>query len=90
VIATTLLMPTFYTITFFYLIQHQMYKISHIQNTSSYPGNAAPTIVIAVGDDGWEEAYKNWIEGKPPTSSPEWKKGIFAGYTIQRTIADDQ
>lgn len=37
-----------------------------------------PTIMIQQGDLGWEEAYQNWLNGKNPTDSPEWKKGVFA------------
>jgi len=37
-----------------------------------------PTIKITKDDSGWEEAFKNWLEGKPPTDSQEWKKGIVA------------
>jgi len=41
------------------------------------PFDNKPTIVITEDDSNWEEAHANWIVGKPPTNSPEWKKGVF-------------
>lgn len=55
-----------------------MYVIVALQNSSSFPGNPAPTIKISVGDDGWENAYHNWKSGLNPTDSVEWKKGVWA------------
>jgi hypothetical protein len=52
--------------------------ITVLQNASNFPGNPIPTIVIKKGDDEWEQAYKNWLIGKNPTDSEEWKKGVFA------------
>lgn len=40
-------------------------------------GLEPPTIVIKKGDPEWEEAYGNWLAQKDPTSSKEWKKGVF-------------
>jgi len=37
-----------------------------------------PTIWMVKGDDGWDEAVENWKQGKNPTSSKEWKKGVIA------------
>ena len=54
------------------------YQIVAIQNSSDWPGNPPHTIVIKRGDDGWEQAYKNWLAGKHPTNSEEWKKGVCA------------
>jgi hypothetical protein len=54
------------------------YKITGLQNTSPYHGNPSPTIIISEGEEGWEEAYKNWLSGKSPTNSKEWKKGVVA------------
>ncbi len=34
------------------------------------------TICITKGDPEWDEAYANWIKGKNPTDSKEWKKGV--------------
>ena len=45
-------------------------------------GCEAPTIVIQKGDLEWEEAYANWLDGKNPTASKEWKKGIYASCQI--------
>jgi hypothetical protein len=39
-----------------------------------------PTIEITIDDPDWEEAYDNWIQGKPPTDSKEWKKGVIAHF----------
>jgi len=67
------------------------YKIVAIQNSPARPewfkdewvgGDydiwENPTIVIKIGDPEWESAYSNWLDQKPPTSSPEWKKGVVA------------
>jgi len=53
------------------------YKIVKLQNKSNWD-KEKPTICISIDDPEWEEAYKNWQEGKNPTNSPEWKKGIVA------------
>ncbi len=37
-----------------------------------------PTIVICVGDEEWDEAYKRWLDGKAPTDDPRWKCGVVA------------
>ena len=42
--------------------------------------NIKVTIVIFEGTPSWHDAYKNWLAGKPPTDSPEWKKGVVLGY----------
>lgn len=35
------------------------------------------TIVVTENDPEWPEAYANWLSNKkPPTSSPEWLKGV--------------
>ena len=52
-----------------------MYQISGLTNASQFPGNQPATITIELGDDSWEEAYQNWLQGYTPTASPEWKKG---------------
>jgi hypothetical protein len=36
-----------------------------------------PTIIIYQGDVDWNDAYANWLAGKNPTDSPEWKKGVY-------------
>jgi hypothetical protein len=54
------------------------YKIIKLQNASDYPGNPTPTVEISILDDGWDVAYSNWLSGKNPTESKEWKKGVFA------------
>ena len=37
------------------------------------------TIVIQASDPEWSEAYERWLLNKPPTDSPEWKKGVYLG-----------
>lgn len=54
------------------------YKITKLQNASSYPNNPLPSIIIKEGDNGWPEALQNYLKGNSPTSSSEWKKGCFA------------
>lgn len=54
--------------------------ISKLSNASAFPGNPDPTIVIKKGDPEWDEAYQNWISGKNPTNSVEWKKGVFGSF----------
>lgn len=54
------------------------YQIVKLQNTSGSPGNEMPTIVIEIDDKEWDQAYANWLSGKNPTNSKEWKRGIFA------------
>lgn len=51
-------------------------KIKSLQNKSDWD-EEKPTIIIKPTDPEWEEAYQNWINGKNPTSSPEWKKGVI-------------
>jgi hypothetical protein len=45
-----------------------------LQNT---PLSGQPTICITSTDDGWDKAYKQWLQGKNPTDSKEWSKGVF-------------
>lgn len=54
------------------------YLVVALQNASCFPGNDLPTLRITSLDAGWKEAYQNWLKGKNPTSSVEWKKGVFA------------
>lgn len=54
------------------------YQIVKLQNTSDWDTTQKPTITITNKDDGWGIAYPNWLDGKNPTDSKEWKKGIFA------------
>jgi hypothetical protein len=55
------------------------YQVIKFQNV---PKGDIPTICIEKGSPIWELAYKNWISGKDPTDSKEWKKGIFALTTL--------
>jgi hypothetical protein len=55
-----------------------MYKICQLQNSSNYPKNLAPTIIITEKDDNWQQALSNYLSGKTPTDNLEWKKGVFA------------
>ena len=49
------------------------YKVVKFQNTRN-----EPTVSIDVNDPGWKNAYESWIDGKNPTNSKEWKKGVIA------------
>ena len=53
---------------------YQIYKFS---NASDW-GGETPTVSIQEGDEGWAEAYAEWLKGKNPTNSLEWKKGVIA------------
>jgi hypothetical protein len=53
------------------------YEVIGLQNTSNYSGEV-PTIHIGKESPSWDEAYENWCQGKPPTDSQEWKKGVIA------------
>jgi hypothetical protein len=44
------------------------------------PWDHPSTIRIEEGSPEWDEAYRNWMNGKNPTASPEWKTGVFFGY----------
>jgi len=61
-----------------------MNKITKLQNYSGFPNNLSPTVVVTTEDPEWENAYKNWIAGKNPTDSIEWKKGVFAIFVDTR------
>lgn len=37
-----------------------------------------PTISVSCEDPYWDEAVTNWLNGKSPTDSKEWKCGCFA------------
>jgi hypothetical protein len=54
------------------------YKITTLANSSNFPGNPEPTVKIVIGQKGWEQALENWKQGKAPTVSSDWKKGVFA------------
>ncbi len=53
---------------------------SSLQNSSDWD-EQKPTIKIANSDPQWTDAYNNWKNGKNPTDSKEWKKGIFLTFT---------
>ncbi len=55
--------------------------VVRIQNTSDWD-EVTPTISVQKGDPNWDESYKNWLDGKNPTNSSEWKKGIFGCFTL--------
>ena len=48
--------------------------IKVIQNTSR---GENPSIRATSLDSDWVQAYENWIVGRNPTPSSEWKKGVF-------------
>ena len=54
-----------------------------LQNTSDWEQDK-PTIVIEKDSPEWEESYKNWLQGKNPTISKEWEKGVIM--TFQKVI----
>lgn len=60
------------------------YKINYISNTSTWSGEN-PTIEVKETDPNWNETYENWKQGKNPTDSKEWKKGVFA---TERKLTD--
>lgn len=51
--------------------------VYQLQNCSGY-SSSIPTIIINKKDNNWVTAYKNWLSGKNPTESKEWKNGCFA------------
>ena len=54
------------------------HRRSVLQNASICdPKALAPTIRIVREDVNWNDAYANWLAGKNPTDSPEWKKGVY-------------
>lgn len=53
------------------------YEIIILQNKSGWD-KEEPTICISKGEPGWDEAIAAWRKGKFPTSSKEWKQGVFA------------
>jgi hypothetical protein len=65
------------------------YEVFKLQNSSSFPGNPEPTVVIEKGSDEWEEAYAHWINGENPTDSKEWKKGVIAVCQEKTVLAVD-
>lgn len=50
-----------------------------LQNASicDYKHPISPTIRIVQGESTWDLAYTNWLAGKNPTDSLEWKKGVY-------------
>ena len=52
------------------------YVVCKFQNASG--PDAKPTIVIDETHPEWEEILERWKDGKNPTDSKEWKKGVFA------------
>lgn len=48
-----------------------------LANSSSFPGNKPPTIQIFITDENWDTAFSNYLSGKVPTESIEWKCGVF-------------
>ena len=62
----------------------EMYEIVKLQNCSNF-SNQKPTIVITKTDPEWQTTFDRWINGKHPTDSVEWKKGIFAITQIKGT-----
>ncbi len=55
------------------------YKIYQFQNT--HKDGDTPTIVVTNEDPEWEKVYQNWLNGKNPTDSPLWERGVFAQTT---------
>lgn len=50
------------------------------------PFDLPNTISIRESDPEWPAAYANWINGKPPTNSSLWKKGIYFGSIEKRKL----
>lgn len=53
-----------------------MYQPKSLQNQSDWTDEKS-FIIIKASDPEWAEAFANWQKGKPPTTSPDWKKGVF-------------
>lgn len=51
-----------------------------LSNASKLYGGNKPTIQIVEGTPEWDQAYKNWLQNKTPTDSPEWKLGVFLSF----------
>jgi hypothetical protein len=55
----------------------------------NYPFNLVSTakvpIVIKEGEPEWEDAWKNYLAGKPPNDNPAWKEGIYCGAVKEET-----
>jgi len=62
-------------------------KLQNVGTLMSEKYKENPTIVIKNDDPEWENAFNNWKQGKPPTDSPEWKKGV---YLIFKHILDNK
>ena len=60
------------------------YEIYKFQNS---PLCEEPTISIDENDPSWAEAMNNWLVGKSPTNSTEWKKGTIVA--ISRKIPEE-
>jgi hypothetical protein len=50
------------------------------------PPTGDPDIVIRETDPEWDEAIKRWREGKNPTDSKLWKKGV---YNLSREVTEN-
>jgi len=50
---------------------YEVYKLKNVPQDD-------PDIVIEKGTPEWDEAYQRWLDGKNPTDSKFWKKGIIA------------
>ena len=53
-------------------------KSKRVLQNASYAGCHVgnPSIKIEEGEPSWQEAYTNWLNGKPPTNSPDWQLGV--------------
>lgn len=51
------------------------YKVYKLQNA---PGCEKPDIVIQECTPEWEVAYQRWLNGKNPTDSKLWERGVIA------------
>lgn len=58
------------------ITQLKSLKHKSLQNKSGWD-KEKPTIIINANSPEWEQAYKNWLDGKNPTDSPLWKEGVF-------------
>jgi len=54
-----------------------MYVIYKLQNVSGWTGEI-PDIVIDENHPDWDNILQQWKDGKNPTDSKFWKKGIVA------------
>ena len=64
------------------------YVICKFQNTSGFHGDD-PSIVIEETHPDWKQIVQNWKNGKNPTDSKLWKKGVIALTKLKEGVEED-